>query len=550
MTLATQRTFSDLGTPLSDVTFCVLDIETTGGSPAEDSITEIGAQRFRGGELDAEFQSLVNPRREIPAFITVLTGISQRMVAGAPPIDEVMPAFLEFLGDAVIVGHNVGFDIGFLTAAAERLGYGRITNQFADTGTMARRLCRSEVRNLKLQTLAAYFRSPVRPNHRALDDATATAHVFWSLLERAGTIGVTHLDDLIALRSAKGAPNYGKMSLTESLPRRPGVYLFRDRTGAVIYIGKAKNLRNRVRSYFYGDKRRTIQNMLKELHSIDHQVCASELEAEVTELRLIHTHIPRHNRRSKPPKTTQWLRLTDEAFPRLAITRKRPPAETTTLGPFRSRKHAELVQAAIWDAIPIRRCRPRRKAHAGSECAFAQIGVALCPCGGDVDEDEYGEVIEQLRLGLDVQPGLLLAPLATRMASLARDLRYEEAAWVRDRHDALAREIERRRAWQTLVGGGLLRVRGADADGAVIEGGRLVVAWAADEQAPLLSSVDLESEPGPVPPDVMSAEEASLVWKWATASGARLVDATRPLVQPRWGVDRLGSLADAAGAGL
>jgi DNA polymerase-3 subunit epsilon len=550
VTLAPQHSFDDLGAPLRDVTFCVLDIETTGGSALDDSITEIGAIRYRGGFPAGEFQSLVNPRTDIPPFITVLTGITRLMVAQAPSIEEVMPSFLEFLGGAVIVGHNVGFDIGFLSAAAERLGYGSITNQFADTGTMARRLCRSEVRNLKLQTLAAYFRSPVRPTHRALDDARATAHVFWCLLERAGTIGVTHLDDLIALRRAKGDPHYGKMKLTESLPRRPGVYLFKDRTGAVTYVGKAKNLRNRVRSYFYGDNRRTIHAMLRELDSIEHVVCASELEAEVTELRLIHEHIPRHNRRSKPPKTTHWIKLTREDFPRLALARTRPREGEWALGPFRSRKAAELVLAAVWDAIPIRRCRPRRrKTGPETECAFAQIGAGLCPCGGDVDPEEYAEVIALLQRGVDQEPDVLLNPLAAKMASHARALRYEEAGWLRDRHHALARAIERKRVWETMASAGVMRIEGADGSGALIQCGRLITAWSDDGQAPLIAGIEDEWEPGPFPPSIGAAEEARILWRWATTAGARILDASRPPFSPRFAVRRLTHLAEVAGSG-
>ena len=356
MTL-TQRSFADLGTHLSEVTFCVLDLETTGGSPADCEITEIGALLFQGGEPAGTFQTLVNPGAPIPPFITILTGITQAMVIEAPPIDEALPAFLEFLGSAVIVGHNVRFDISFLNAAAERLDYPRLTNPWADTLKLAQRLCRNEVRNLKLDTLAGHFRSPTKPTHRAFDDAAATAHVFWALLERAGTIGVTHLDDLLALRSARGAPNYQKIKLTDKLPRSPGVYLFKDRLDNVIYVGKAKNLRSRVRSYFYGDERRTIHTLLRELDGLDFRVCETELEAEITELRLIAAHKPRHNRRSKPPRTQQWVKLTAERFPRLSIARVQKNDGGLYLGPFRSKRAADLVLTAIWDASPIRRCR-------------------------------------------------------------------------------------------------------------------------------------------------------------------------------------------------
>ena len=215
--------------------------------------------------LLAHFKTLVDPGLPIPPSITILTGITQAMVYDAPDIATSLPSFLEFIGDSVVVGHNVRFDMSFLNAAADRLGYGRLTSKTVDTAALARRLVRPEVRNLKLQTLAAYFRSPTTPNHRALEDAKATAHVLHSLLERAGGLGVTNLDDLLALPRARGSAHFSKIDLTKHLPRSPGVYVFKDRTGNPIYVGKASNLRARVRQYFYGDTRRTIANMMKEL---------------------------------------------------------------------------------------------------------------------------------------------------------------------------------------------------------------------------------------------------------------------------------------------
>ena len=211
-----------MGASLHTVPFCVLDLETTGATAADCEITEIGAVRYVGGDLDGTFQTLVDPGVEIPPFITVLTGITEAMVLKAPSIEQALPAFLEFIGEAVIVGHNIRFDMSFLDAAAKRLGYGRLPNRTVDTIGLARRLVRAEVRNLKLSSLAMHFRSPTRPTHRALDDARATAHVFFSLLERAGTLGVTHLDELLTLPTARGAAHYDKIELTKDLPRRPG----------------------------------------------------------------------------------------------------------------------------------------------------------------------------------------------------------------------------------------------------------------------------------------------------------------------------------------
>ena len=115
-----QTSLDDLGTPLSLVTFCVLDIETTGTDRGGDAITEIGAVKVRGGELLGSMGTLVNPGRAIPPTITILTGISDSMVITAPRIEEVLPTLQEFVGDAVIVGHNVSFDLGFLNTALRR----------------------------------------------------------------------------------------------------------------------------------------------------------------------------------------------------------------------------------------------------------------------------------------------------------------------------------------------------------------------------------------------------------------------------------------------
>ncbi len=537
MPLPRQRRFDDLGTPLDAVPFCVLDLETTGTAPASAAITEIGAVRYRGGRPDGTFHTLVNPGTGIPPFITVLTGITHAMVVEAPRIEEVLPAFLEFLGDSVVVGHNVRFDLGFLDAAAERLGYGRLPNRRVDTLALARRLVRREVRNLKLETLAAHFRSPRTPTHRALDDAIATAHVFWALLERAGTIGTTHLDDLLTLPTARGSRHYAKLALTEALPRRPGVYLFRDRHDTVIYVGKAKNLRARVRSYFSADRRRHIDDLLRDLDRIEHRVCETELEAEITELRLIAAHRPRYNRRSRPPKASHWVKLTRERFPRLSIVRTLRPDGGPHLGPFRSRRAAEVVVYAIWDALPIRRCTTiggRRS----SACGFSQLGVALCPCDGTVDETEYGRLVARLRRGILEDPGILLEPLRRRMTRLADRRQFEDAAVARDRYRSLAAALELRRAWQAMTRAGVVWAEDAAGDGLVVAEGRLAATWAAPAAPPPLPM----PEPGPpteVPPSASVAAEFRLLWRWLGRDGVEIVDGTRPIALPARPVPQL-----------
>jgi DNA polymerase-3 subunit epsilon len=532
-----QPSFDDLSTPLIDVTFCVLDLETTGGSPKDCEITEIGAVKYRGGELLGTFQTLVDPGLPIPPSITILTGITQAMVFDAPDIATALPSFLEFIGDSVIVGHNVRFDLSFLNAAATRLGYGRLPNRSSDTAALARRLIRQEVRNLRLQSLAAHLRSPTKPNHRALEDARATAHVFHALLERAGSLGVTNLDDLLQLPTAKGNAHYSKIGLTESLPRKPGVYVFKDRDGNPIYIGKATNLRSRVRQYFYGDTRRSIANLLKELHTIEHQVCDSVLEAEVTEVRLIHAHRPRHNRRSRPPKSSHFVKVTKEKYPRLSVVRTIKADALAYLGPFRSKRAADEVVLAIWDAIPIRRCRTRPGSRKG-KCAAAQMGLALCPCDGRLSPIVYGSVVDRLVSAIEGDPAPLLDSLEERMARLANDQRYEEAAWARDRHDALSRALTRRHEWASLAEAGWLELESADGPTVVIDHGRLVeTRWPG--RPPGLHPRPGDHEVAPVAPSVEAAEEAALIWRWLSHQQLKVIECTGTFAHPVFRAQRL-----------
>ena len=451
-----QQSLADLGRPLSETTFVVLDLETTGGSAAVDAITEIGALKLRGGELLGRFESLVNPGVPIPPMITVLTGITQSMVLPAPRIAEILPTLLEFARDAVIVGHNIRFDCAFLDAALVAHGYQRLPNRRVDTLALARRLVRGEIPNLRLHTLARHFRTSVEPNHRAYADAAATAEVLHALLERAASYGVLGLDDLIALPSMRAHPSAAKLALTARLPRAPGVYVFRDRDGRVLYVGKASNLRARVRSYFASDDRRKVPQLLRELVTIDHRVCASAFEAEVRELRLIQRLQPRFNRHGKAARAAAYLKLTDERFPRLTVTRT-PVAAGSGLGPFRSAAVAHLVREAIETAVPLRRCATRigrRAAIAdGPPCVPAQLGVAACPCRGHTDDDTYASFVATVRRALTCEPGVALAPLEARMHRLADEERFEEAAGTRDRLAALARALQRRRTitmWQAV----------------------------------------------------------------------------------------------------
>lgn len=496
-TVPGQRSFDDLGSPLHEVTFVVVDLETTGGSPTTCGITEVGAVKLRGGECLDTFQTLVNPGLPIPPQITVITGITQAMVIPAPPIDEVLPALLEFIGGAIVVGHNVRFDLSFLREALQATDRPRLDNRSIDTYALARRLVRDEVPNLKLGTLASRFRLSHTPTHRALDDALATGDLLHLLLERAAGLGVGGLDDLLALPTMSGHAQAGKLKLTTTLPRAPGVYLFRDRRGRVLYVGKATNLRSRVRSYFSGDDRRKIGALLRETQHVDHVVCRHPLEAAVLEVRLIHEHTPRFNRRMRDWSKYVYLKLTlDERFPRLSVARVVRDDGGFYLGPLSSRRAAVRIAEAIETAVPLRRCTMTpTKQPRPAPCAAAQLGVATCPCSGAIGEREYADIVATAVRGLTVDPEVLLAPLRARMHALAEAERFEEAADMRERAGALAQALARQRRLDTLRRAGRLVVDVRGTGGAELVRGRLVRAWA-DASTSQPSLLDLVPELG------------------------------------------------------
>jgi DNA polymerase-3 subunit epsilon len=534
-----QRSLDQLGAPLLQTTFVVIDLETTGGSAANDMITEVGAIKMCGGESLGTFQTFVNPGCAIPPQIVVLTGITQSMVVRAPRVEAVLPSLLEFIGDAVIVGHNVRFDMSFLQIALARTERPRLTNRVVDTVTLARRLLRDEVPNCKLGTLAERLRLDHQPSHRALDDALATADLLHVLIERAAGFGVTGLDDLLALPTIAGSEHAAKLRLTDRLPRAPGVYVFRDPHGRPLYVGKASNLRSRVRSYFSTDTRRKIGSLLREVGRIDHTVCHGTLDAAVMELRLIQELRPRYNAQGKG-QGTAYLKLTTDRFPRLSVVRDVRPDGAFYLGPLPSSRVAQLVVEAVQTAVPLRRCSERigKVPHRAAACTPAQLGVAECPCSGTIDAAAYALLVERVVVGLTDRPDLLLTPLADRMAALATAERFEEAADVRDRADALATALRRHRRLDALRHSGTLVLDAPGETRVELRGGRLRrVAPRRHGSEPFSTPLfdehdDALAADAPLPRHLADELACVAAWLDANAHRVRIVYGDTPLSEP------------------
>jgi DNA polymerase-3 subunit epsilon len=545
--MSVQATFDELGTPLRDVTFVVVDLETTGGSAYSCEITEVGAVKVRGGEVVGEFQTLVRPHASIPPFIAVLTGITDAMVGSAPPVSSVLPAFLEFARGSVLVAHNAPFDVGFLRAGAERLGIAWPGFAVVDTALLARRaLTRDEAPNCKLSTLARIFRSSTRPDHRALSDARATVDVLHALLERVGGLGVQSLEELVDFSHRVPENVRRKRHLAEGLPTGPGVYVFRDGLGRPLYVGKATDLRSRVRSYFTAaETRRRMAEMVVVAERVDVIPCATLVEAEVRELRAIRALEPRYNRRSRRPRGELWLRLTREGFPRLSIGRSDDDAPgSVALGPFSSRRSAETVMTALHDAVPLRQCTVRIPlAQTGSACALAGIGRCGAPCDGSESAESYAVHVRRYTNAVAGDPGEVVGVLAARVDRLSQAGRYEDAARQRDRVAAVVRAIHRLQRLQSLGSVDELVAARPHSGGwelVVIRRGRLVATTYAPpghDPHPYLDAARLTAE---TTDERATAEETEIVLRWLERAGTRLVSLSGAWASPAFGAGRLG----------
>lgn len=509
-----ERALEDPSAPLGDVCFCVVDLETTGGSPRACAITEIGALRVRRGEVLGRFHSLVDPGEPVPAFVRLLTGITDRMLTAAPSIEAVLPSFLEFLGGSVFVAHNARFDLAFLDAALHASGYPTLPNQVVDTALLARKMLAGEVPNHRLHTLTHYLRCAHRPSHRAYADVLAATDVLHHLIERATGFGVTTLEDLLTLSSARMDGTFAKINLCDELPRGPGVYRFLGPYGKTLYVGKASDVRSRVRSYFYGDPRRRIRDLLKETQSIVAEPHGSTLEAEVAEVRAIAAELPPYNRAGKA-RGAWYLKIDRRArVPRLGPVRVPKEDQAVYLGPLSSLKGVRALLDSFRDALHVHRCSDPGRCEG---CAFGEMGT----CPGD-RPDRHRAVIDLIAHAVDHDPEMIFIPLYKRMRALAAFQRFEEASEVRTRAALLRRTLDIRAETRSLLDAGTITI--TDGARAWLVSNGLLIAGADAGNAPSLSRrIDCEVPPiGSFwPPD--RYREARVISSWIRRNVASLV---------------------------
>ncbi|HEX4210069.1 MAG TPA: exonuclease domain-containing protein, partial [Candidatus Binataceae bacterium] len=397
------RRSANLRIPLGEARFVVVDLETTGGRPAPGSIIEIGAYRVEGGRLTASFQSIVRPRMPIPRFVEGLTSITNEMVLEAPPIEEVLPAFREFLGDAVMVAHNAQFDHSFLDFEFRRLFGIGITNPLLCTIRLSRRLLPS-LKRRRLDALAEHFGLSIEGRHRGLGDARMAAELLTIFLEMAARMGTTRLDRLLDWQhrgtSGRRLERHVPAEVVNALPRTPGVYLMRNERGDLLYVGKAARLKDRVASYFNGGiglNAKTAE-LISHVYAIEAIRADSALEAALLEARMIRELKPPYNRMLKSVAPAYFVKLNlNDPFPRIQLTQKLGiRIGVMYLGPFIGRRNLDHSVRILARLMGLRTCSGKLAPDPNfSPCIYGQMGHCSAPCNESIGEDSYGDGVRR-----------------------------------------------------------------------------------------------------------------------------------------------------------
>ncbi len=327
------------GIAIEDAEVVVFDLETTGLSASRDRMCEIGAVRVRALEIEETFETLVDPGTLLPPHISALTGIFPRDVRGAPRPPLATRRFLGFAGEAPLAAHNARFDLAFLEREVERLTGRRVAAPVVDTVWLARRLLQRRSERFSLAHLSHFFGTSTMPCHRALPDALATAEILIALLGLAQERGARTLAQVLELAAPRARRLHSRRALIAGAPSSPGVYLFRDRNETVLYVGKARDLRARLRSYFSGGRQRpSVEAALGALARIEWRPLGSELEATLEELHLIRELRPPANARGRGDRAFYLVRRGE----RWAVVGDPGP-----FGPIGSRRRAQLAARAL-----------------------------------------------------------------------------------------------------------------------------------------------------------------------------------------------------------
>jgi DNA polymerase III subunit epsilon len=431
---------------LATAEFVVVDTETNGLGGDACELVEVGVVLVGGGELHDRWSSLVRPSAPLRRSIRRLTGITQEMLEEAPAPDAVLPQLEPILAGRPLVAHNAPFDRRVLRQAFTRIGLSWLERPVLCTAALARALLPLQ-RERRLGALAEALGIEVEVAHRALPDAETCARVLCALYPRlcahASTIGEAVA--LLAPKRRRRTPARRRTLTAEALPqldfselpRDPGVYLFRDSGGRVLYVGKSISIRSRARAHFAPSA--SHGEWSRHAATVDYRPTQSELGALVLENRLIKELVPPGNVRLMPrDDRLLYIRCRlDIPFPILEISPQPAAGHAVTIGPLRGRALVRELVEQLDSIFGLRHCG-RRLPRRDHPSAYGQMGRCLSPCLGDLDPNLYRRRLDEaLRLFLGDGAGRLLAHVEAQMRAAAAEQRFERAAWLRRRRRRL-----------------------------------------------------------------------------------------------------------------
>jgi DNA polymerase-3 subunit epsilon len=428
--------------PIATAEFVVVDTETNGLGGEACELVEVGTVLVGGGELHDRWSSLVRTSAPLRGSIRRLTGISQEMVQGAPPLEEVLPVLAQKLRGRLLVAHNAPFDRRVLRQAFERIGLEWPQQPVLCTAALARALLPLQ-RERRLGALADALGIEVEVAHRALADAQTCARVLCALFPRLCAHAATVADALALLAPrrprrtrrpphAVAAGEVPQLDFSE-LPRDPGVYVFRDGSGRALYVGKSISIRSRARAHFAPST--APAEWRTHASIVDYRPTHSELGALVLENRLIKQLSPPGNTRlARRDDRLVYIRCRlDIPFPILEVSPQPAAGHAVTIGPLRGKALARELVEQLDSLFGLRHCGRRlpRREHPS---AYGQMGRCLSPCLGDLDPNLYRRRLDEaMRLFLGDGGRGLAEHVERQMRAAAAEERYERAAWPRRR---------------------------------------------------------------------------------------------------------------------
>jgi DNA polymerase-3 subunit epsilon len=429
-------------TLLKDTEFSVLDVETTGLSARNNRVIEIGIVKVKNLKIVDRYSTLINPGCDIPYFITQFTGISNSDVAYSPSFFDTAEEIEEFVGNSIVSGHNLSFDEGFLRYEFIRNGFEPLSNLNVCTLKLSRKVFPS-LKSKSLASVSEHLKIINKDSHRALSDAEATAKILIKLLKKLSKeSGIKTLQQLLEFESSSIASNQ-LIKLPKdvheslySLPDAPGVYYFLNKKNEIIYIGKAKSLKDRVRSYFSSTTIGKQKKIVKQAAKIKTEITNSELTALLLEAESIKLINPRHNHQLKKYGNKYFIRINkSNKYPKAEITTKFDFDGNDYFGLFVSRRKAEVVIDIIDKTFTLREC-DEKEFKKGRKCFLADIERCTAPCIKSHDQ-EYFEELDRVYEFLSGRNQSALNRMLNKMKDYSAKEKYEKAAEAKQIIDLL-----------------------------------------------------------------------------------------------------------------